>query len=282
MRVENVKIYDLEESLHASGYPLRTTTDWEETVEAALKRAKNLSHAADWVGAHDQFLTGILVSFDLRFSNKAWIEMERYIFKFFVSSQSTMHCATKFSLKEQCNRYVDSRIIDIVQGKINEYNRLSALKGQNEEAKQSLSKQKTELYLEILYNIPPGFELTARLTTNYRCLKNIWRQRRSHKLPEWREFCKWIETLPYAKDLICYEKEKGNKISESISMDEITKRLNYLETELQKISFINLVSNPNPLFGSKPQITTFDEASVCNCANNENKKENTYDLRNNN
>lgn len=160
MRVENVKIYDLEESLHASGYPLRTTTNWEETVEAALKRAKNLSRAADWVGAHDQFLTGILVSFDLRFSNKAWIEMERYIFKFFVSSQSTMHCATKFSLKEQCNRYVDSRIIDIVQGKINEYNRLSALKGQNEEAKQSLSKQKTELYLEILYNIPPGFELT--------------------------------------------------------------------------------------------------------------------------
>lgn len=78
------------------------------------------------------------------------------------------------------------------------------------------------------------------------------------------------------------KRKKGNKISESVSMDEITKRLNYLETELQKISFINLVSNPNPLFGSKPQITTFDEASVCNCANNENKKENTYDLRNNN
>lgn len=277
MRVENVKVYDLEESLHASGYPLRTTTNWEETEEAALKRAKNLSHAADWVGAHDQFLTGILVSFDLRFSNKAWIEMERYIFKFFVSSQSTMHCATKFSLKEQCNRYVDSRIIDIVQGKINEYNRLSALKGQNEEAKQSLSKQKTELYLEILYNIPPGFELTARLTTNYRCLKNIWRQRRSHKLPEWREFCKWIETLPYAKDLICYEKEKDNKVPESTSMDEIMKRLNYLEIELQKISFIKQISNSNPLLSPNPQIMTFVNTSMCDCTNNENKKENNYD-----
>lgn len=282
MRVENVKVYDLEESLHASGYPLRTTTNWEETKEAALKRAKTLSRAADWVGAHDQFLTGILVSFDLRFSNKAWIEMERYIFKFFVSSQSTMHCVTKFSLKEQCNRYVDTRIIDIVQKKIDEYNRLSSLKGQEKERE----AQKAELYLEILYNIPPGFELTARLTTNYRCLKNIWRQRRSHKLPEWREFCEWIETLPYAKDLICYEKEKENNVPESTSMDEIMKRLNYLEIELQKISFINQISNPNPLFGPKSQIMALDDISisncadgitVCNSANNENKKENSYD-----
>lgn len=255
MRVENVKVYDLEESLHASGYPLRTTTNWEETEEAALKRAKTLSHAADWVGAHDQFLTGILVSFDLRFSNKAWIEMERYIFKFFVSSQSTMHCVTKFSLKEQCNRYVDTRIIDIVQKKIDEYNRLSSLKGQGKE-REAL---KAELYLEILYNIPPGFELTARLTTNYRCLKNIWRQRRSHKLPEWREFCKWIETLPYAKDLICYEKEEkkaNNGGSNNEAIDFLLERIEELEKKTEKITNIiypNTIANPGSSFIIDPR-----------------------------
>ena len=273
MRVENVKVYDLEESLHASGYPMRTTTNWEETGEATLKRAKNLSHAADWVGAHDQFLTGILVSFDLTFSNKAWVEAERYRFLSFVSSSSTMHRITKFDLKKQCNKYVDSRIIDIVQEKINEYNRLSSLDRVDKEREY----QKKELYLEILYNIPAGFELTARLTTNYRCLKNIWRQRRDHRLPEWREFCEWIETLPYAKDLICYEKEKDNKVPETISMDEIMKRLNYLETELQKISFIKQISNSNPLLGHRPQVSTFDGADICDCTNNENKKENSYD-----
>lgn len=263
MRVENVKIYDLEESLHASGYPLRTTTDWEETVEAALKRAKNLSHAADWVGAHDQFLTGILVSFDLRFSNKAWIEMERYIFKFFVSSQSTMHCVTKFSLKEQCNRYVDTRIIDIVQRKIDEYNRLSSLKGQDKERE----AQKAELYLEILYNIPPGFELTARLTTNYRCLKNIWRQRRSHKLPEWREFCKWIETLPYAKDLICYEKE-GKKTSSTITLDQVMERLVKLEDKITNSPLILTSPATIPYTPKFPEIGTPSNPwylTTCNC-----------------
>lgn len=227
MRVENVKVYDLEESLHASGYPLRTTTNWEETEEAKLKRTKNLSHAADWVGAHDQFLTGILVSFDLRFSNKAWVEAERYRFLDFVSSQSTMHCSTKFKLKEQCNKYVDPRIIDIVQRKIDEYNRLSSLSGTDTDRE----RQKRELYLEILYNIPAGFELTARLTTNYRCLKNIWRQRRDHRLPEWREFCKWIETLPYAKDLICYEKEE-KKTSSAITLDQVMERLTKIEDKI--------------------------------------------------
>ena len=209
--VSNVNIYDLEQSLTAAGYPMRTETNWEETPEAALKRGKNLSQAADWVGAHDQFLTGIRVSFDLTFSNKAWVEAERYRFLEFVSSQSTMHRITKFDLSKQYNEYVDSRVIAIMQEKVELYNKLSA---QLEQIKpsasqaflQDFSEKLKKLYLEILYTNPAGFMLTARLTTNYRCLKNIWRQRRNHRLPEWREFCKWIETLPYAKELICYEK----------------------------------------------------------------------------
>ena len=265
MRVENVKVYDLEESLHASGYPLRTTTNWTETEEAALKRAKNLSHAADWVGAHDQFLTGILVSFDLTFSNKAWVEAERYRFLSFVSSESTMHRITKFNLKEQCNRYVDARIIDIVQRKIDEYNRLSSLEGQDKERE----SQKKELYLEILYNIPAGFELTARLTTNYRCLKNIWRQRRDHRLPEWREFCEWIETLPYAKDLICYEKEE-KKTSSAITLDQVMERLTKIEDKITNSPLI--ITSPTTVpYTPKPyEIGTPGNPWYTTCTSNEN------------
>lgn len=203
--VNNVQVYDLEESLKAAGYPMRTSTDWEESEEACLKRAKNLSRAADWQGAHDQFLTGIRVSFDLTFSNKAWVEAERYRFLEFVSSQSTMHRITKFNLEEQYNEYVDKRVIKIMKQKINAYNKLVDRVKQGEKIdSEALARQ----YLRILYTNPAGFMLTARLTTNYRCLKNIWRQRRNHRLPEWRKFCKWIETLPYAKELICYEEKE--------------------------------------------------------------------------
>lgn len=213
-QVTNIRIYDLEESLHAAGYPMRTTTQWEESELTALKRGKGLSHAADWVGAHDQFLTGIRVAFDLTFTNKAWVEAERYRFLEFVSSQSTMHRITKFDLTNQYNEYVDPRIIEIMQEKVSQYNeiqeklaKIPAYDIYNRNRLTELAKQK---YLEILYSNPAGFKITARLTTNYRCLKNIWRQRRNHRLPEWREFCKWIETLPYAKELICYEKEGEN------------------------------------------------------------------------
>ena len=210
--VSNIRIYDLDECFHASGYPMRTSTEWEETRESELKRGVNLSQAADWQGAHDQFLTGIRVSFDLTFTNKAWVEAERYRFLEFVSSQSTMHRITKFDLRNQYNEYVDPRIIEVMEEKVAQHNKLLAELTQtptdDEYNRERLKNLITQKYLEILYSNPAGFMLTARLTTNYRCLKNIWRQRRNHRLPEWRAFCKWIETLPYAKELICYEEKE--------------------------------------------------------------------------
>lgn len=210
--VSNIRIYDLDECFHASGYPMRTSTEWEEARESELKRGVNLSQAADWQGAHDQFLTGIRVSFDLTFTNKAWVEAERYRFLEFVSSQSTMHRITKFDLHNQYNEYVDPRIIEIMEEKVAQHNKLLAelaqIPADDEYNRERLKNLITQKYLEILYSNPAGFMLTARLTTNYRCLKNIWRQRRNHRLPEWRAFCKWIETLPYAKELICYEEKE--------------------------------------------------------------------------
>ena len=208
MKVENVRIYDLEESLIAAGYPMRTVAEIGELGEKDIKRGHNLSKACDrGNGAHGQFMTGIRVNFDLTFTNKAWVEAERYRFLEFVSSQSTMHRITKFNLREQYNEYVDPRIIDIMEEKVREYNilvesreRLS--EGAAEQLKKDINDAITKRYLEILYSNPAGFNITARMTTNYRCLKNIYIQRKHHRLPEWREFCKWIETLPYFEELI--------------------------------------------------------------------------------
>jgi hypothetical protein len=52
-----------------------------------------------------------------------------------------------------------------------------------------------------------GLELTARITTNYLQLKTIYAQRHNHKLEEWRDFCRFIESLPFAGELIA----GGNK-----------------------------------------------------------------------
>ena len=181
MKVTNWKVYDVEESITASGYPMVVDV---EDAEYDLSRGEKLANAKG--GGHNQFLSGLLVSFDLTCSNKMWVEVERYRYLVFVSSQSTMHRIAKFDLKKSYNEYVDPRVIAIM-----------------EELKREYEKNPTsENYLRLLYNNPSGFELTARLTTNYRCLRNVYEQRRNHRLPEWRKFCEWIETLPHAEELI--------------------------------------------------------------------------------
>ena len=116
-----------------------------------------------------------------------------------------MHRITKFDLDSCYNEYVDERIIEIMKEKVAAYNKLVENKPSPNAAAELLEdyeKTLKEKYLEILYSNPAGFELTARMTTNYRCLRNIYKQRKNHRLPEWREFCKWIETLPYAEEFL--------------------------------------------------------------------------------
>lgn len=210
--VSNVDIYDLEKSILASGYPMRTIIPDRDITEKDLARCKNLVNATKTGnGAHAQFMTGIRVNFDLTFSNKAWVEAERYRFLEFVSSQSTMHRITKFDLDNQYNEYVDPRIIEIMKSKVQEYNKVMELRDSYDkddqhnispQLREDLTEWLKNAYLEILYSNPAGFTLTARMTTNYRCLRNIYMQRKDHRLPEWRAFCKWIETLPYAQELL--------------------------------------------------------------------------------
>lgn len=58
----------------------------------------------------------------------------------------------------------------------------------------------------IIELLPMGFHLTANVMLNYEVLANIYHSRKNHKLDEWREFCKWIETLPYSELVIGEEK----------------------------------------------------------------------------
>ena len=193
--VSNVNIYGLEESVKGSKYPM--STDLSSLNEEVTDRTISLAQAKAGSG-HDNFLNGVIVQFDLTFTNKAWVEAERYHFLDFVSSQSTMHRITKFDLNDVYNEYVDPRIIEIMKEKTRAYNELkSDIEARSEEGKDvsTLKDLASQKYLEILYSNPAGFRLTARMTTNYRQLKTIYFQRKNHRLPEWRAFCQWIETL---------------------------------------------------------------------------------------
>lgn len=191
--VNNVSVYGIEDSFRRAKYPYIIDPDKanDDFTDGLKKLAK--SHKGE---GHDQFLTGIIVQFDLTFSVKAWIELERYHFIDFISSQSTMHRITKFDLDKAYNEYVDKKIVERMKELVEEYNEIASYGSElSEAARETLNR----MYLEILYSNPCGFRLTAGMTTNYRQLKTIYSQRKNHRLPEWREFCKWIEKLPYSE-----------------------------------------------------------------------------------
>lgn len=184
--ITNLQVYDMFNSVRASGYPMQEHLDfraqhryiddhdWKRTVALA---------ARDSSEGHDNFLSGIVVSFDLRCSIKMWTEFERYHFAQIVSSQSTMHRLSKMQLDTACSPHTDPEIL----------NRLIELqKRYNEEPNE-------QNLMTLLYSCPVGLELTARVTTNYRQLKTMIKQRHNHKLKEWRDFCNEIMTqCPHA------------------------------------------------------------------------------------
>ncbi len=181
--VTNTKVYGLDESIIRAKYPM--SVDISTLNSDVTKGILALAGCEKGTG-HDNWLNGVVVQFDLTYTVKAWTEAERYHFLDFVSSQSTMHRIAQFDLDKQYDSHTDPRIIAIVKELADKYN----------------ETKDPEDYLRLLMSNPCGFQLTAGMTTNYRQLKTIYAQRRTHRLPEWREFCAWIETLPHAREFI--------------------------------------------------------------------------------
>ena len=208
MEVKNVAVYGISESLIASGYPMLSTAPSEQefSTDASIldmfsvledesledtnhfKRMVKLANAPLGSG-HSNALKGIIVQFDVDFTIKVWTEAERYHFFDFVSSCSTMHRLKAMDLDKGYCEYVDKRVVEIMKELQKEYN----------------ENPTQENMYKMLYTNPCGLKLTARMTTNYLQLKTIYHQRKNHRLKEWQDFCKWIETLPHAKELICGE-----------------------------------------------------------------------------
>lgn len=192
-KIENTEVFGLNKSIIASGNAMRIQMD-DNTKDPSGKdynRASKLGNTEVGAG-HDNFLNGIIVQFDIYAPLAMWKQIQRYHFLDFVSSQSTMHKLTQFNIKDCCVSDVDSRILDIYQEMLDDYN--------------SDTLKDKKKWRKLVMSLPCGFVLGATMTTNYRQLKTMYFQRKHHKLKEWDAFCKWVEELPQFKEL-CLKEE---------------------------------------------------------------------------
>lgn len=185
IRIRKVRVYDFDESVEASKFPMTVNPDRVSNVITDM--TVKLATCKPGTG-HDNYLQGIRVAFTMDITVKALVEAERYHFFDIISSTSTMHKLTEFNLDECYCKYVDRRAIGVMNEMMCEYNAMD----DNDPAK-------AEKLLSLLYTNPCGFTYTMRYTTNYRQLKTIYLQRYNHRIPEWRELCRWIEKLPHSE-----------------------------------------------------------------------------------
>ena len=199
MVIKNLQVYGLDESSVRSGFPQRTGEPKESiSVKDYSKNIERLIRLGKMSGGHDNCLKGVIVQFDILINHAMMVQAQRYNWWDIVSSQSKTHSITKLkSIKANCNSLVKPEIIEIVDGMIKDYN--------NAELKASaaqLEEYKRFVFNAIIANVPLGFELWQGITTNYLQLKNIYKQRKNHKLYDWRQFCDFVEGLPFMKEIL--------------------------------------------------------------------------------
>ena len=65
-----------------------------------------------------------------------------------------------------------------------------------EEQRKKIKEKQKQYWWQMIQLLPSSYNQTRNVMMNYEVLANIYKSRKDHKLDEWREFCKWIESLP--------------------------------------------------------------------------------------
>ena len=147
---------------------------------------------------HRKYLRMIFVSVDVTAPLYWWKEYDTYKVATVANSTSTMQKihSKPFSMDDfSCDHMTDGtkKFMETVVAEL-----------ENIRLRFKETKSKEDWY-DMIQLLPSSYNQMRTCTFNYETLINIYRARKNHKLAEWHTFCDWIETLPYAEQLITFE-----------------------------------------------------------------------------
>lgn len=171
--------------------------------KADLKLMKKLAAAGS---DHRKFMRMISVTYDITAPMYWWKEFDTYKVGTVRNSCSTMHTITnkEFTLDDfshdklnDFGLYNLNLIIEKLNYARNIY--VNGIEYSNGELFHTIEPGTKEYWYQIIQLLPSSYNQKATVQLNYEVLANIYHSRKNHKLDEWREFCSWIETLPYSE-----------------------------------------------------------------------------------
>lgn len=164
--------------------------------ENDLSLAKRLRNAG--TSDHRKYLRQVMLSVDITAPMYWWKEYDTYKVATVANSTSTMHKihSKPFEIEDFSHDHLTENGLKVLKGLVDEMEKIRL---------EYVETKDKALWYDIIQLLPSSYNQMRTCTLNYETLINIYKSRKHHKLEEWRSFCEWIETLPYAKELIIAE-----------------------------------------------------------------------------
>lgn len=141
---------------------------------------------------HAKFMRMINVTMDVTAPVYWWKEFDTYKVGTVANSCSTMHkiADKEFTLEDFSYEHLMQGGLECIKNLCKDLNMCR---------EQYLAKHDKEWWWQMIQLLPSSYNQKRTVQLNYAVLRNMYHARRNHKLDEWRDFCSWVESLPYAE-----------------------------------------------------------------------------------
>ena len=219
IEIENVEVVGWESAIRGMRNPMNSWDKSDSIIDEIglyeignndLDLMKRLRNAGT---DHRKFMRMIVVYADVTAPLYWWKEADTYKVGTVRNSCSTMHKITEkeFTLDDfSCENLIENDAKTELLADGNDTNILVTPKNLlnitigclNNYRRKFLNTREKQWWWQIIQLLPSSYNQRATLMLNYEVLRNMYHSRKAHKLDEWRDFCKWIETLPYSELII--------------------------------------------------------------------------------
>ena len=202
IKIERTSVMNFENAIRGARNPMNSWGKMDSSYDGEgnyvlgandLDLAKRLAHAGS---DHRKFLRQIFVSVDVTAPLYWWKEFDTYKVGTVANSCSTMHKihSKEFERADFSHDRLDEGGLRMLDATI-EYL-------ESERQKFVADKSDRQSWHNMIQMLPSSYNQMRTVSLNYENLINIYYARKLHKLAEWHTFCDWIESLPYAKEII--------------------------------------------------------------------------------
>lgn len=207
IKLERTSVMNLENAMRGARNPMnswgRMDSSYDEDGNFCLgPNDLDLGRRLRKAGSdHRKFIRQIFVSVDITAPLYWWKEYDTYKIATVANSTSTMHKihSKAFELDDFSHDHLTKDSLEFMGVIID---RLESIR------QKFVAEKKKEDWYDLIQLLPSSYNQMRTCTMNYETLVNIYFARKNHKLQEWHTFCHWIESLPYAKELIIAQEEE--------------------------------------------------------------------------